>query len=65
MQRAAFADVCFSIVKRFSSRFIKDWFFDLILDLLYDPVPNIRLQVRKQGVGALSLLAIFMPGTTS
>ncbi|KAF5829638.1 armadillo-type protein [Dunaliella salina] len=46
-QRAAFGDVCFNVVKRFSSRFIKDWFFDLILDLLYDSVPNIRLQITR------------------
>lgn len=28
-----------------SSKFIKEWVFDLCLELLYDPVPNVRLQV--------------------
>lgn len=47
--RLAFSDVCRHVVKRFSSRFIKDWMFDLCLELLYDPVPNVRLQVSLVG----------------
>ncbi|KAL6757965.1 armadillo-type protein [Haematococcus lacustris] len=45
VQRLAFADVCRHLLRRFSSRFIKEWVFDLCLELLYDPVPNVRLQV--------------------
>mmetsp|Transcript_9565 Transcript_9565/g.20370 ORF Transcript_9565/g.20370 Transcript_9565/m.20370 type:complete len:882 (+) Transcript_9565:180-2825(+) len=44
-QRIAFGEIAQHLVKRFSSRFIKDWVFDLCLELLYDPVPNVRLQV--------------------
>lgn len=44
-QRLAFAEVCKHMVKRFSSKFVKEWVFDLCLELLYDPVPNVRLQV--------------------
>ena len=42
--RAAFIAVSHHILGSFSSRFVKDWFFDLCLELLYDPVPNVRLQ---------------------
>jgi serine/threonine-protein phosphatase 4 regulatory subunit 4 len=49
-QRAAFADVCVHLVRRFSSRFVKEWVFDLCLELLYDPVPNVRLQVRPDAI---------------
>ncbi len=45
-QRLAFAEVCKHLIKRFSSKFVKEWVFDLCLELLYDPVPNVRLQVR-------------------
>lgn len=44
--RLAFAEVARHAVKRFSARFAKEWLFDLCLELLYDPVPNVRMQVR-------------------
>ncbi len=36
-------DIAGQLLRRFSSRFIKDYVFDLVLELLYDPVPNVRL----------------------
>lgn len=41
--RLAFVEVARHALARFSSRFVKDWLFDLCLELLYDPVPNVRL----------------------
>lgn len=31
------------MLRRFSSRFIKEYLFDLVLELLHDPVPNVRI----------------------
>lgn len=38
-------------MRRFSARVIKEWVFDLCLELLYDAVPNVRLQVCGVGCG--------------
>ena len=43
--RAAFLHVARHLLSTFSSRWIKEWLFDATLELLYDPVPNVRLQV--------------------
>ncbi|KXZ47380.1 hypothetical protein GPECTOR_35g818 [Gonium pectorale] len=43
--RITFVDIAGHMLRRFSSRFIKDFMFDLVLELLYDPVPNVRLAV--------------------
>ena len=45
-QRGTFSHIARHLIAAFSSRFVKDWVFDLCLELLYDPVPNVRLQVR-------------------
>jgi len=42
--RLAFAEAARHAVRRFSARFTKEWLFDLCLELLYDPVPNVRMQ---------------------
>ncbi|KAG2451341.1 hypothetical protein HYH02_003945 [Chlamydomonas schloesseri] len=41
--RLTFVDIATHFLRRFSSRFVKDYIFDLVLELLYDPVPNVRL----------------------
>ncbi|KAG2445689.1 hypothetical protein HXX76_000297 [Chlamydomonas incerta] len=41
--RLTFVDLATHLLRRFSSRFVKDYIFDLVLELLYDPVPNVRL----------------------
>ncbi|GFR43586.1 hypothetical protein Agub_g4683 [Astrephomene gubernaculifera] len=41
--RITFVDIATHLLRRFSSRFIKEYIFDLVLELLYDPVPNVRL----------------------
>lgn len=56
-QRMAFAEVALHIVRKFSSKFIKEWVFDLCLELLYDPVPNVRMQV--SGCASAQLNALF------
>ncbi|GAX76223.1 hypothetical protein CEUSTIGMA_g3667.t1 [Chlamydomonas eustigma] len=43
--RIAFVQVAHHMIVNSSSRFVKDWVFDLCLELLYDPIPNVRLQV--------------------
>ncbi|EFJ50926.1 hypothetical protein VOLCADRAFT_88347 [Volvox carteri f. nagariensis] len=43
--RITFVDIAAALLRRFSSRFIKEYIFDLVLELLYDPVPNVRLSV--------------------
>lgn len=46
-QRVAFGHVAEHLLSSFSSKFVKEWLFELCLELLYDPVPNVRLQVRR------------------
>ncbi|GLC55027.1 hypothetical protein PLESTB_000932600 [Pleodorina starrii] len=41
--RITFVDIAAALLRRFSSRFVKEYVFDLVLELLYDPVPNVRL----------------------
>ncbi|KAG1661126.1 hypothetical protein FOA52_011856 [Chlamydomonas sp. UWO 241] len=43
--RQAFVPVAQHMIASFSSRFVKDWLYDLVLELLYDPVPNVRISV--------------------
>jgi hypothetical protein len=43
VSRIAFTQVAYHILQRFSSRYVKDFVFDLCLELLFDPVPNVRL----------------------
>ncbi|GIL70257.1 hypothetical protein Vretimale_3531 [Volvox reticuliferus] len=43
VSRITFVDIAAALLRRFSSRFIKEYAFDLVLELLYDPVPNVRL----------------------
>ncbi len=57
--RMGFAEVARCMVRMYSSRFVKDWVFDLSLELLYDPVPNVRLQV-CEGVHALRTALLCM-----
>lgn len=44
-QRMAFCDVLAGLVRRYSARWVKEYAFDLCLELLYDPVPNVRMQI--------------------
>lgn len=44
-QRIAFAELAQHLVRRFSSRWVKEYVFDMCLELLYDPVPNVRIVV--------------------
>ncbi|MEW5313019.1 MAG: hypothetical protein WDW38_004614 [Sanguina aurantia] len=41
--RIAFSEVAAHLLRLLSARFIKEFVFDLCLELLYDPVPNVRL----------------------
>lgn len=44
-QRGVFVDVCDALLQIFSTRFFREYFFGLCIDLMSDPVPNIRLKV--------------------
>ena len=44
-QRIAFAELAQHLVRRFSSRWVKEYVFDMCIELLYDPVPNVRIVV--------------------
>ncbi|KAG2485883.1 hypothetical protein HYH03_015466 [Edaphochlamys debaryana] len=41
--RITYVDIAGHMLRRFSSRFVKEFVFDSVLELLYDPVPNVRL----------------------
>ncbi|GAX81677.1 hypothetical protein CEUSTIGMA_g9105.t1 [Chlamydomonas eustigma] len=43
--RIAFVKVAQHMIENSSSKYVKEWVFDLCLELLYDPVPNVRIQV--------------------
>lgn len=44
-QRLVFADICQHTVRKFSTKFFKEYIFDLCLELLHDPVPNVKVHV--------------------
>ncbi|GAX79120.1 hypothetical protein CEUSTIGMA_g6560.t1 [Chlamydomonas eustigma] len=44
-QRIAFIQVAQYIIKSFSSKYVREWVFDLCMELMYDQVPIVRLQV--------------------
>ena len=44
-QRSLFIDVCWITIELFSRQFFKEYFFESLLELALDPVPNIRLRL--------------------
>lgn len=44
-QRSIFVDICDSLLHIFSTKFFREHFFGPCIDLMSDPVPNIRLKV--------------------
>ncbi|KAK9819789.1 hypothetical protein WJX72_002412 [[Myrmecia] bisecta] len=44
-RRMTFVDACQHLMRRYSTKFFKEFFLDLCIDLLNDPIPNVRLHV--------------------
>ena len=44
-QRSLFIDICKQVLELYSRSFFKDYFFESLLELCIDSVPNVRLRI--------------------